>query len=136
MGRVVAILGGVLVLALMAGVLTEAALARGHRGGVGEDAVLLPTRKAAVVSPTPTPTVVPTPVATAAPTPAPTPAAPTAVTNSFVHMRSSNSFTAPILYDLNGGTVVRVLPGGDAQWQAVEYSGQSGYIFKTYLTYN
>jgi hypothetical protein len=135
MGRIAAILGGVLVLAILAGGLTEAALARGHYGGIGDDVLLRP-KKTTTPSPSVTPKVAATPTPTATPVPTATPAPlPTAVTISFVHMRASKSFSAPILFDLNGGTVVTVLPDADAQWQQVQYSGQTGYIYRTYLSY-
>ena len=144
MQRVVATVGGVLVLAMVAGGLAEATMGLGDRGNITNDILLRPaklvqktvataTPKPAVASPTvktvPTPSVAPTP------TPTPTPAAPMATTNSFVHMRSGKSTSTSIVVDLNGGTVVQLLSDSDAQWQQVSYNGQTGYIFKTYLTY-
>jgi|SRR6185369_15518940 len=137
MERVVATFGGVVVLALLAGGFTEATMALGHRGSLANDILLRPSVKA--VKPTPTvapvtPTATPKPtVAPATPTPAPVVA--TATTNSFVHMRAGKSTSTAILTDLNGGTVVELLPDSDAQWQQARYNGFSGYIFKTYLTY-
>ncbi|HVQ43611.1 MAG TPA: SH3 domain-containing protein [Candidatus Saccharimonadia bacterium] len=125
-------------LALLAGVLAEATLALGRRGSLSNDNLLRP---AATASPTPTasstpsPTLVPVVAPTAAATPVPTPATPTATTNSFVHMRSGKSTATPILTDLNGGTVVELLPDSDSQWQQVRYGGLTGYVFKTYLAY-
>jgi uncharacterized protein YgiM (DUF1202 family) len=139
MGRVSAIIGGILVLAVLAGVLTEATLAVGHRGGIADDATVRPKASVTptpsatpkVATPTPTPAV--TPVST--PTPVATPAFKTATTSSFVHMRAGKSTSTAIMYDLNGGTVVRLLPDSDAQWQQVQYNGSTGYVFKAYLVY-
>jgi hypothetical protein len=136
--RVVATFGGVLVLALVAGALTEATLAFGHHGRLTNDALLRP-----LGTPTPSPSVAPkatpTPKPTATPTPTPTPTATpvaaTATTNAFVHMRAGKSTSTAILIDLNGGTVVTLLPDSNAQWQQVRYNGLTGYIFKTYLQY-
>jgi hypothetical protein len=50
-------------------------------------------------------------------------------------MRSGKSTATPILYDLNGETVLKRLPDSDAQWQQVEYNGTVGYVFKAYLRY-
>lgn len=135
MGRVVAILGGVLVLAFVAGGLTEATLAFGHRGGITDDTSLRPQLKPRTPLPTPRPTVAPTPAATPVPTPSPTPAGHTATTNSFVHMRVSNSTSSNILANLNGGTVVQLLPYSDSSWQEVQYQGLTGYVYKSYLRY-
>jgi hypothetical protein len=138
MGRVLATLSGVLVLALLAGGLTEAALAVGHRGGISDDAKLRPqARESPAVRSMPSIIPTPSPTATPAPTVSPSPVAilPKAVTNSFVHMRASNSTNSAILYDLNAGTVVNLLPVADAQWQEVQYAGSVGYIYRSYLTY-
>ena len=140
MGRVIVTFSGVLVLALLAGGLTEGTMALGHRGSLADDVLLRP-HKSAKASPTPKPTVAPTPkptpgaVSTPVPTPVPTPATATATTNSFVHLRAGKSTSTAILTDLNGGTVVQLLSDSDAQWQQVRYNGLTGYIFKTYLTY-
>lgn len=141
MGRAVATFGGVLILALVAGGLTEATLAFGRHGSLTNDALLRPLYRSP--KPTPSPTSSPvaspsvTPVASATPsiTPAPTPVIPRATTNSFVHMRAGKSTSTTILIDLNGGTVVDLLPDQDAQWQQIRYQGLSGYIYKTYLSY-
>lgn len=138
MGRVAVILGGILVLALFAGGLTEATLAIGHRGAITDDSLLRPKASGAPkASPSPsasaTPSATPTPTAT--PTPVATPVLPTATTNAFVHMRAGKSTSTAILADLNGGTVVQLLPDRDADWQQVQYNGLTGYIFRTYLAY-
>lgn len=137
MGRVVAILGGVLVLALVAAGLTEATLAMGHRGHISDDARLRPVATALPTTvPSPSPSAAATPTPTSTPTPTATPAAaPTATTNSFVHLRAGKSTATPILVDLDGGTVVTLLPDSNAQWQQVNYNGVVGYIFKSYLAY-
>lgn len=136
MGRVTATLAGVLVLALLAGVFTEATLAVGHRGQTTDDSKARPTTAVkAVTSRTPSPTPSAAASATPAATPTPTPALQTATTNAFVHMRADKSTTAAILFNLDGGTVVYLLPDSDAQWQQVQYNGTSGYIFKSYLAY-
>jgi uncharacterized protein YgiM (DUF1202 family) len=134
MGRWAVILGGVLVLALLAGGLTEATLALGGQGRLADDLLLRPT-VAHVATPTPTPTPSPSLSATPTPTPVATPVVPTAVTNSFVHLRAGKSTSTNILIDLNGGTTVQLLADSDAQWQQVKYNGLVGYIFKTYLIY-
>jgi hypothetical protein len=139
MSRLLAILGGVLVLALVAGGLTEATLAFGHSGGIGDDVTLRPATKMpgakSTPSPKPTASVAATPVPTLAPTLAPTPAGKTATTNSFVHLRASNSTSSAILANLDGGTVVQLLPYSDSLWQEVQYNGTTGYVYKSYLTY-
>jgi uncharacterized protein YgiM (DUF1202 family) len=136
LGRVTAILSGILLLALLAGGLTEAALAIGHRGSLVDDVRLRPmVGRPRPASPTPSATPSPTPVPTAAATPVPAPTLPSATTNSFVHMRAGKSTSTAILTDLDGGTVVQVLPDSDAQWQQVQYNGLTGYIFKSYLNF-
>ncbi len=135
MGRRAAIFFGVLLLAIVAGVLTEATLAIGHRGGIADDKALRPSSTPAARTPTPIPSASPTPTISVTPAPTPTPSAPTAVTNSFVHMRSAKSTSSNIIMDLNGGTTVELLSDVDLQWQQVRYNGQIGYVFKTYLTY-
>jgi uncharacterized protein YgiM (DUF1202 family) len=115
-------------------------MALGHNGSLTNDVLLRPS-PSATAKPTPkptvsvTPTVTPTPLVTPQPKATPTPAAATATTNSFVHLRAGKSTSTAILTDLNGGTVVTLLPDSDSQWQQVQYNGLTGYIFKTYLTY-
>jgi uncharacterized protein YgiM (DUF1202 family) len=139
MSRLLAILGGVLILALVAGGLTEATLAFGRSGGAGDDTSLRPVGKQQLArstpSPKPTASVVATPALTPAPTPSPTPSGPQATTNSFVHLRASNSTSSAILANLDGGTLVQLLPYSDSVWQEVQYNGTTGYIYKSYLTY-
>jgi uncharacterized protein YgiM (DUF1202 family) len=139
MGRGIAILSGILILALMAGGLTEAALALGHHGGAGDDTVArtMPPTPSGSPTPSTTPSMAPSPSVTPTPvaTPVAAPAGKTAVTNSFVHMRAGKSIYSNILTDLNAGAVVEVLADSDAQWQQVRYNGLTGYIFKLYLTY-
>jgi hypothetical protein len=135
MGRAIATLTAVLILALLAGGLTEATLAYGH--GVGQDNFARPssTTKPATSS-TPKPTPVPaTPTPTPAATPVPTPSAATATTNSFVHMREGMSTSTAIILNLNADSVVTLLSGGDSTWQEVEYDGYQGYVYTTYLSY-
>jgi uncharacterized protein YraI len=133
MGRAAVILSSILVLALLAGGLTEATLAIGRRGVISDDRSARP--KSVVASPSPSASATPsaTPVPTVAATPAP--ALNTATTNAFVHMRAGKSTSTAILTDLNGGVVVQLLPDSDAQWQQVDYNGIIGYIFKSYLAY-
>lgn len=142
MGRAVATLCGILVLALVAGCLTEASFAYGH--GIGNDPVSsVATVPAKSASPTPSPTKAPasTPIATPtfSPTPTPTPSAtpstPTAATNSFVHLRSQMSTASTILANLNADTTVILLSGGDSSWQEVSVDGYDGYVYRTYLNY-
>jgi hypothetical protein len=140
MGRVLTMLGGVLVLALLAGGLAEATLALGHHGKIANDLLLRPSQSpqpTATASPTlvPTPILTPTPIPAGTPSPIATPVVKRAITNSFVHMRAGKSIYTNILVDLNANTAVVLLPDSDAQWQQVQYNGLTGYIFKTYLTY-
>jgi hypothetical protein len=136
MGRVAATFGGVLVLACIAGGLAEATMAFGTHGSLSNDNLLRPTKTASKATPTPTPVpAVATPLPTTLPTTVPTPVVKTGTTTSFVHMRAGKSTSTPVVIDLNGGSVVEILPDSDAQWQQVKYAGQSGYIFKAYLTY-
>jgi uncharacterized protein YgiM (DUF1202 family) len=137
MGRAVATLSGVLILALMAAGLTEATLALGHRGNITDDTAERPQASpASVMTPDATPKSTPfaSPVAEASPS-AMSPPTPSleGTTNAFVHMRASESTSSAILFNLNSGTEVQILAGGNAQWQEVEYDGTSGYVFKTYL---
>jgi uncharacterized protein YgiM (DUF1202 family) len=139
MARLIATLTGVLVLALLAGALSEASLAIGHQGAITNDILLRPaaTRKSV-----PSPSVSVKPVVTSSPHPAviTTPSAaplassvPVGTTNAFVHMRATASTSSAILYNLNGGVEVTLLSGGNSTWQEVEYNGATGYIYKTYL---
>jgi uncharacterized protein YgiM (DUF1202 family) len=133
-GRIIATLGGVLVLAIFAGSLTEATLAFG-RSGISDDVLLRPTHVAPSSSKSPTPSPSPSATPTPSPTPAPTPTERTATTNGFVHLRAGNSTTSAIIIDLQQGTTVTLLPYSDVSWQQVQYNGQTGYIFKSYLNY-
>lgn len=137
MRRTLLILSGVLVLALLAGGLTEVALAIGHRSLIVDDA---PSRKTnpspkatPKTTPSPTPSAVATPVVT--PTPVATPVVPTATTNGFVRLRTGASTSTPVLAELNGGTVVILGTYQDAQWQEVTVNGVHGYIYRSYLAY-
>jgi hypothetical protein len=143
MSRALATLGGVLVLALLAGGLTEATLAVGGRGTIANDALLRPmatsttnTSVQSKVKATPTATPKPTPSVTSSPTPSPSPtSANTATTNAFVHLRAGASTSTAILLNLNGDTQVELLSYSDPQWQEVEYQGTIGYVYKSYLSY-
>ena len=143
MGRVVATTAGVLVLALLAAGLTETTLAVGSRGRLSDDsAVKVTPRVSASPSAKPSPSAVAKspspsagPSATPSSTPSPAPSGPVATTNAFVHMRAAASTSSAILYNLNGGTVVKLLPWQDPLWQEVEYNGATGYIYRTYLAY-
>lgn len=128
------VVGGVLILALLAAGFTEATIALGPHGSLTNDTALRPS---AASTPTPTASPTPTLAPTAAPTTTPmlTVAVATATTNGFVHLRAGKSIYTPILTDLNAGTVVQLLPDSDAQWQQVRYNGLTGYIFKSYLAY-
>jgi len=138
-GRVLATLVGVLVLALLAGGMTEATLAIGHRGSINDDTKERPAHvQAAMPLPKPSskPSSSPTPAVTPATTPAVTPTpGPTVTTNAFVHMRADKSTSSPIIANLDGGTVLQELPDSDSQWQQVMYNGTKGYVYKTYLVY-
>lgn len=142
MKRATATLGGVLVLALLAGVLTEATMAQGNVSKLADDTLFrpagtsTPTPSASpTATPTPTPTATPTSTPTPTATPIPTPSGPTATTSSFVRLRAGNSTNTAVLAELNGGTVVELLPVSDSQWQQVRVNGQVGYVYKLYLTY-
>ena len=143
MERFAATFGSLVILAVLAGGLTEATMALGGRGSLANDILLRPLNLGGTPSPTATPkptaspTPSPTPTATPAPTPVPTVAVPTATTNSYpiVHMRAGKSASTAVITDLNGGTLVQLLSDSDAQWQQVRYNGLVGYIFKQYLTY-
>lgn len=134
MGRATAIFIGILILALLAGGLTEVALAVGGRGMLANDVLSRPKTQAKT-TPAPSSSVTPAATPVTTPTPTPTPAAATAITNSFVHLRAAASTSSNILTDLNGGTVVQLLPYVDPEWQQVQYNGFTGYIFKSYLNY-
>src|SRR6266704_1140670 len=117
MGRVFATLSGVLILALFAGGMTEAALAVGHTGWLADDVKVRPGM-ASSPKQSATPKASATPSPTATPKPASTPvAAPGAITNSFVHLRASNSLSSAILVNLDGGTALQLMPYSDSQWQ-------------------
>ena len=142
MGRAAATFGGVMILALIAGGLTEATLAWGHRGRLANDTLERPvitpkSRVPVAATPTPTPKVASATPATPTPAPAPTatPSGPQGVTNSFVHMRAGKTTSTPILADLEAGTRVEILSDSDAQWQQVRYNGNVGYLYKLYLDY-
>jgi uncharacterized protein YgiM (DUF1202 family) len=125
---------GVLVLALLAGGMTEATLAIGHRGSINDDTKERPAHSSAATSSpkaTPKPSMPVTPAVTATPTPAATPTpGPTVTTNSFVHMRADKSTSSQIIANLDGGTVLQELPDSDSQWQQVMYNGTKGYVYK------
>ena len=141
--RAVETLGGVIIIALLAGGLAEATLAFGGHNNTANDTILRPLATTSLKpKSTASPALSPAPVATvakpsASPSPVPTvsPSVPTATTSSFVHLRVSNSTSSAIITDLNGGTVVELMPISDSQWQQVKFNGQTGYIFKAYLVY-
>jgi hypothetical protein len=140
MGKIAATLGAILVLALIAGGLTEVTLAVGHRQTT-VDLALAPKASSSPspsASPRKTATPTPTPSVTASPSPSPSPsvqAGPTATTNSFVHLRQGPSTSTAILENLNGGTEVTLLSYSDSTWQEVSVDGYTGYIYRSYLTY-
>jgi uncharacterized protein YgiM (DUF1202 family) len=125
----VTVVGGVLILAVLAAGFTEATIALGPHGSLTNDTALRPATPTTTATPTPAPTPLPTVVPT--PTPAPTVAVATATTTAFIHVRSGKSTSAPIVTDLNAGTVVELLPDSDAQWQQVRYGTVTGYVFKS-----
>lgn len=140
MGRLAATLAAILVLALIAGGLTEVTLAVGHRQTT-VDLALAP-KASGTPSPSATPhktaTPSPTPSATTTPSPTPSPSVqsgPTATTNAFVHLRQGPSTSTTILENLNGGTVIHLLSYSDSTWQEVSVDGFTGYIYRSYLTY-
>lgn len=123
--RVLAIIFGITVLALLASGLTEASLVLGHK----QMTSIEPTHIASPVPtpPVPTPPVLPPVVAA--------PVTPTATVNAFVHMRADRSTSSAIVTDLNAGAAVQYAKIDDGLWQAVTYQGQSGYVYKSYLNY-
>jgi uncharacterized protein YgiM (DUF1202 family) len=140
MSRIVAILAGILVLALVAGGLTEGTLAYGRSGGISDDTALRPAGHSRSLlgrpAPSPKPTIVAAPSPTVAtPTPALTQVVRQATTNAFVHMRASNSTSSNIVSNLDSGTVVQLLPYSDVSWQEVQYNGITGYVYKSYLNF-
>jgi uncharacterized protein YgiM (DUF1202 family) len=50
-------------------------------------------------------------------------------------LRAGKATTTAIITDLNAGTIVQLTSDSNVQWQGVSYQGQSGYIFRSYLTY-
>ena len=135
MRRTLLILSGVLVLALLAAGLTEAALAIGHRGTIADDAVSRTTTPTPGVSSTPTPTPSATPAVTSTPTPVTTPVAHTATTTVQVRLRVGASTSSAMIAWIDAGTVVTLGNYVDASWQEVTVNGLNGYIFRAYLAY-
>ena len=123
------VVGGVLILALLAAGFTEATLALGPHSSLTNDTALRPASSTPTPTFMPSPTLAPTAVPTA--TPAPTSTVPTATTTAFIHVRSGKSTTAPIVTDLNAGTVVELLSDSDTQWQQIRYGSITGYVFKS-----
>ena len=110
---------------------SELALASHHQ------TVTAPPKPAISVAPTPSPMpqATPTPSATPAATPASTPTQPTAVTNSFVHLRANPTTSSTDLADLQAGTTVTLTGTAQGSWQPVLYQGTAGYIYTSYLNY-
>ena len=134
MTRVLSIIFGIVVLALVATGLTEAAMAFGQHQSTSPEPT---TKKTVVVTPkaVTTVTTTPAPVATPASAAPAAPTQPTATVNGFVHMRSSATTDSSIIYNLNAGDVVSYDSVDDGLWQAVVYQGSPGYIYKSYLNY-
>jgi uncharacterized protein YgiM (DUF1202 family) len=131
--RILSIVFGITVMALMATALTETSLALGKPQTTSPEpahktATVTTKKKTVTVVATPTPA--PTPAATPA-----VPATPTATVNGFVHMRASATTSSAIITDLNAGDVVSYTQEDDGLWQAVTYQGQNGFIYKSYLNY-
>ncbi|MBW4061336.1 hypothetical protein HJC99_02060 [Candidatus Saccharibacteria bacterium] len=137
MQRVIYIAIGVGIITLGAAGLTEATLAYSGRDVLldGTPAVHASPSPAPSRSPSPSPTVVPSVVPSPTVTPVLPSGAPTATTNSFVHMRASASINSAIVANLNGGTVVTLESYVDSRWQEVSVGGQMGYVYRSYLTY-
>ncbi len=132
MTRALSIIFGIVVLALVATGLTEAAMALGQKQATSPE----PTIKQTVVAPPKAaPTVAPV-VAPVVATPAPAaPVLPTATVNGFVHMRASATTASSIITNLNTGDVVTYTTVDTGLWQAVSFHGIDGYVYKTYLNY-
>lgn len=128
--RGLAIAFGILVITGFGVGVTELSLAVGH-----QKAVELPASPAVSKSASPAPTPSPSPSPSASASPVASPSAPTATTNSFVHMRAGTSTASADLANLQGGTVVRLTGKPVGLWQPVSYGGLNGYIYVTYLTY-
>lgn len=132
MTRIFLIVFGILVLALVASGLTEAALVIGRPLSVSVEPKVPATPKPVTpASPTVAPTPAPAPVT---PAPAAVPL-PTATVNGFVHMRADRSTAAVIITDLYAGNTVQYTQVDAGLWQAVIYQGQNGFVYKTYLNY-
>jgi uncharacterized protein YgiM (DUF1202 family) len=132
--RVLSIIFGITVLALVATGLTEAAMAIGQSQSTSPEPaakkVVVVTTKPATVIPATAPKVTPTPPATPV-----TPVEPTATVNGFVHLRASATTSSAIITDLNAGDVVSYNSVDAGLWQAVTYQGTDGYVYKSYLNY-
>ncbi|HUC20010.1 MAG TPA: SH3 domain-containing protein [Candidatus Polarisedimenticolaceae bacterium] len=82
------------------------------------------------------PAVVPTATPVAPPPEATTkPAAKTALTNSFVNLRTGKSVSTPIIARLEAGTTIQLRDDADTTWQGVTYQGKNGYIYRSYIQY-
>lgn len=126
--KIVALIPGVLLILVVAGLLTY-----GARLAVTEVTKPKPPATKTVVVVKEEPKVeAPAPVVA---TPAPEPAAPTATTKSFVRFRAGRSTSSAVLAELQAGTVVTLGSYVDSKWQQATYNGQTGYIAKVYLQY-
>ena len=125
--RLLSTILGIVMLALIATALTETSLAVGKTQTTSpEPATKAVTTTAKPATPTASTTTTPSPAA---------PASPTATVNGYVHMRTSPTTSASIVFDLNAGDVVSYGQVDDGLWQTVTYQGIHGYIYKTYLDY-
>jgi hypothetical protein len=59
----------------------------------------------------------------------------TAITNTYVHLRSSKSVNSQVITDIAAGTPVQLRDDADPTWQGVTYQGKNGYIYRAYLQY-
>jgi uncharacterized protein YgiM (DUF1202 family) len=125
-----------LVIILVTVPLTMLELAHPSLQTMQTDVRTIAARLSYATTPTPAPKVATKPTTQAAVKPTtPAPVISTATTNSYVHLRATESVSSPILTNLNAGTVVQLRDDANATWQGVTYQGQNGYIYRAYLQY-
>ena len=111
MGRIVLVVTGILVLALVSAGLAELTISLGHKSRITDDRVARPTPS-------------PTPVLTL-----------TATTKAIVRLREQPTTASAVLADVQSGAVVKLGSYSDDLWQEVTYNGVHGYIYRSYLAY-
>lgn len=131
--KILTALPGVLLIALVAGVLTY-----GGQKVVAEATKPKPAVvKTVTVTQAEDTTEATTPNTTTPSTTSPTTPATqtTATTNSFVNLRPTASTSGTTLEGLEEGTKVQYETKTTGQWQQVTVNGKSGYVFARYLDY-